>query len=65
MYLRKSNICSLELDVHEAHISIHSSTKSEIISLDGGLRMDGILCSRSLGRGFGSVTFNKRHCKTK
>ena len=38
----KSNICTDQLDVQEANVS-HSSTESEIISLDPGLRMDGLL----------------------
>ena len=41
MYLRKPNICSHQLDVQET-VS-HSSTESEIISLDAGVRMvDGL-----------------------
>ena len=44
MYLRKPNICSHKLDVQEKQTSVsHSSTESEIVSLDAGLRMDGIL----------------------
>ena len=43
MYLRKPNICSHKLDVQEKQTSVsHSSTESEIVSLDAGLRMDGI-----------------------
>ena len=34
-------ICSNKLDVHETSVS-HSSTESEIISLDTGLRLDGL-----------------------
>ena len=37
MYLRKSNICHHKLDVS------HSSTEFAVISLDAGLRLDGIL----------------------
>ena len=39
-----SYICSNELDVQETkQTSVsHSSTESEIISLDAGLRLDGI-----------------------
>ena len=43
MHLRKSNIRFHLLDVQETNVSIpHSSTESEIISLDAGLRMDGL-----------------------
>ena len=42
MHFRKSNFCSNELDVQEAKAVSHSSTKSEVIFLDAGLRMDGI-----------------------
>ena len=43
MYLRKSNMCSNELDVQNKQTSVsHSSTESEVVSLDAGLRMDGI-----------------------
>ena len=35
----------------------HSSTESEIIPLDAGLR-GWVTCSRPLGHGDGSVTFN-------
>ena len=39
----KSYICSNKLDVQETNISFsHSSTESEIISLDTGLRLDGL-----------------------
>ena len=37
-----SNICTDQLDVQEANVSVSESTESEIISLDAGLRMDGI-----------------------
>ena len=46
MYLRKSNICSFKLDVTEN--KFHSSTESEVISLDAGLRTDGILVLPSI-----------------
>ena len=40
---RKSHICSHKLDVQENKTSVsHSSTESEIISLDSGLRLDGL-----------------------
>ena len=39
----KSYICSNKLDVCEQTSVSHSSTESEIISLDAGLRLDGIL----------------------
>ena len=42
MHLRKSYICSNKLDVQETTAVSHSSTESEIISLDTGLRMDGL-----------------------
>ena len=43
MHFRKSSICSHKMDVQEANISLsHSSTESEVISLDAGLRLDGI-----------------------
>ena len=41
MYLQESNIRSHMLDVQEANF--HSSTESDVVSLDAGLRMDGIL----------------------
>ena len=41
MHIRKPNICTNQLDVPKANVS-HSSTESEIISLDAGLRMDGL-----------------------
>ena len=44
MYLlRKSNICSHKSDVQKQTSASHSSTESEIISLDADLRKDGIL----------------------
>ena len=43
----------------------YSSTESEIVSLDAGLRMEVIPALDLLGRGNWSVTFSKRHCKTK
>ena len=43
MYLWKSNICHPQLKVQETNVSILSSAESEIISLDAGLRMDGLL----------------------
>ena len=42
MYLRMSNMCSHNLDVQEQTSVSHSATESEIISLDAGLRMDGL-----------------------
>ena len=43
MHFRKPYVCSNQFDVYEKQISVsHSSTESEIISLDAGLRMDGI-----------------------
>ena len=41
MHFRKSHLCTNQLDVQEANFT-HSSTEAEIISLDAGLRMDGI-----------------------
>ena len=38
----QQNVCPSQLDVQETSVS-HSSTESEIISLDAGLRMDGLL----------------------
>ena len=38
----KSYICSNKLDVQETNTVSHSSTESEIISLDTGLRLDGL-----------------------
>ena len=44
MHFRKSYICSNKLDVQETNCCFtHSSTESEIISLDAGLRLDGLL----------------------
>ena len=42
----------------------HSSTESEIISLDAGLRMDGIPALDLLGHSDWSTTFNQQHCPT-
>ena len=45
MHFRKSYICSNQLDVQETNCRFavsHSSTESEIISLDTGLRLDGL-----------------------
>ena len=41
-HIWKSHVCSHNLDVQETNVSILSSTGSEIITLDAGLRMDGI-----------------------
>ena len=41
MHIRKSYICSNKLCKKQTAVS-HSSTESEIISLDTGLRLDGI-----------------------
>ena len=38
----KSYICSNQLDVQETDISFSQLTESEIISLDTGLRLDGL-----------------------
>ena len=43
----------------------HSSTESEIISLDAGLRMDGLPAFELLGHCVCSVTFHNQHCKRK
>ena len=44
MHIRKSYICSNKLDVKKKQTAVaHSSTESEIISLDTGLRLDGLL----------------------
>ena len=42
MHFRKSYICSNKMDVQEKTAVSHSSTESEIISLDTGLRLDGL-----------------------
>ena len=42
MHFRKSYVCSNQLDVKETNSVSHSSTESEIISLDDELRLDGI-----------------------
>ena len=42
MHFWKSYICSNKLDVQETNCVSHSSTESEIISLDTGLRLDGL-----------------------
>ena len=42
MRFGKSYICSNKLDVQEQTPVSHSSTESEIISLDTGLRLDGV-----------------------
>ena len=42
MHFWKSYICSKKLDVQETNCCFHSSTESEIISLDTGLRLDGL-----------------------
>ena len=38
----KSYVCSNKLDVQEHTAVSHSSTEAEIISLDAGLRLDGL-----------------------
>ena len=43
MHFWKSYICSNQLDVLETSSVSHSTTESEIISLDAGLRFEGIL----------------------
>ena len=44
------------------HTSVsHSCTESEIISLDAGLRMDGLTALDQMGCGDGSVTFLEEH----
>ena len=43
IYFRKSNICSLAYDVQEANMSISQFHRIGVISLDAGLRMDGVL----------------------
>ena len=42
MYFWKQNICPTQLNVQEKTCVSHGSTESEIISLDAGLRLDGI-----------------------
>ena len=42
MYLWKPNVCSISWMCKKQTSISHSSTKSEIISLDAGLRMDGL-----------------------
>ena len=42
MHFRKPHVRANKLDVQETNISSHCSTEAEIISLDAGLRMDGI-----------------------
>ena len=42
MHFWKSYSCSNQLDVQQQTSVSHSSTESEIISLDAGLRLDGI-----------------------
>ena len=42
MHFRKSYVRSNQLDVSETNFCFAKSTESEIISLDAGLRMDGI-----------------------
>ena len=42
MYLRMSNNTSNQLDGKKQTSVSHSSTESEVVSLDAGLRMDGI-----------------------
>ena len=42
MHFRMSNVRANKLDVQETDLCSHSSAKAEVISLDAGLRMDGI-----------------------
>ena len=42
MYFRKSHVRADKLDVQKQISVPHSSTEAEVISLDAGLRMDGI-----------------------
>ena len=39
----KSYVCSDKFDVQEKNADSHSSTESEIMTLDTGLRLDGFL----------------------
>ena len=48
MHIRKSNICSNKLDLQETNSVSHSSTESEIISLDTRLRLE-VACSGIMG----------------
>ena len=64
MYFRKSNTCFQKLDVQETNVSIHSSTESEMISFDAGLRMGGFPAYDLMGCGDRSVTFIEPHQNT-
>ena len=60
VYLWKS---SKKLYVSQTSVS-HSFTESEIISLDAGLRLDGLLALNFKGRGDRSVTFIEKYQTT-
>ena len=42
MHFRESHVRANKLDVQETDISLTQLTEAEIISMDAGLRMDGI-----------------------
>ena len=51
MYLWKQNICHISWMCKKQTPVSHCSTESETISLNAGLRIDGLLAPRPLGRG--------------
>ena len=61
MHFWKSYVCSNKLDVAKKQTAVsHTSTESEIISLDNGLRLDGFACSGMMESNF-SVLGNISH----
>ena len=63
--LRKPNICLHRLDVQETDISIPQVYRIRNHFFGCRIAHGWTACSRSLGRGNWSVTFNKQHCETK
>ena len=64
MYLWKPNICHHWLDVQETNVSIPQFHWTWNCFVGCWIANGRTICSRPLGRGNWSVTFNKQHCKT-
>ena len=65
MCIWKQNICSCKLDVQETNISIPQFYRIWNHFVGCWIANGRITCSRPLGRGTWSVTFDKQHCKTR
>ena len=64
VYLWKPNFCPSQLDVQEANVSIPQFHRIWNYFVGCWIANGWTTCSRLLGRGNWSVTFNKQHCKT-